>query len=50
VALSLSYVVACDNAPIAAWLQDAAWVTKDDRGVVLVDAAGHDIGRLNADY
>jgi hypothetical protein len=47
VALSLSYVVACDNAPIEAWLESAAWVTKDSRGVVLVAADGHDVGRLS---
>ncbi|MGQ0467244.1 MAG: hypothetical protein ACT4QG_18250 [Sporichthyaceae bacterium] len=44
--LSLSYVVACKNAPIAAWLQSATWAGIDNSGLVVVDAAGKVVGTL----
>jgi hypothetical protein len=46
VVLSLSYVVACDNAAIADWLQTATWVGFDGGALALVDADGHVAGTL----
>lgn len=46
VVLSLSYVVSCKNAPIAAWLQNAAWVGIDNTGLVFVGADGQVVGSL----
>lgn len=44
--LSLSYVVACENAPIAAWLQNATSAGIDNTGLVFVDADGKVVGTL----
>lgn len=46
VVLSLSYVVACENAAVADWLQDAAWAVFDGSSLALVDADGHVVGTL----
>ncbi|MGQ0846975.1 MAG: hypothetical protein ACT4QF_22880 [Sporichthyaceae bacterium] len=44
--LSLSYVVSCENAPVADWLQTAVWATFDNSGFVLVGADGKVLGTL----
>jgi hypothetical protein len=44
--LYLSYVLACANAPVAEWLQNAAWASFDGADLVLTDASGARLGTL----
>lgn len=46
VVLSLSYVLSCENAAVADWLQNAAWAAFHDAGLVLVGGDGKVIGTL----
>jgi hypothetical protein len=38
--------VACDNAPIADWLEQAAWADCDGPDLVLSDSGGSRLGAL----
>jgi hypothetical protein len=45
--LYLSYVLACANAPVADWLQNAAWTSFDGADLVFTDATGARLGALH---